>query len=265
LTDQSTLARPAVAAPIDPRIRARRIEVQRDAGRRRLQRLADVGIVLAVVLAFVVALWSPLLDVDVVHVDGAVRSTDDAVRAAAGIAPGDGLVGVDLGAAGARVASLPWVEEVALRRQLDGTVSIDVMERIPVAQLAGPDGLVLVDRTGRVLGAAAEADAAASIQLTGLPAAPAPGHYLSDDAASALALVERLATAVPGAVATIDVQDLSGTLAQGGVVRLPARGPIGATATSLRTVLAQVDLTCLAVLDLRLPEHPVLTREEGCS
>ena len=64
----ATLERPA--AHIDPRIRARRIEVQRGMGRRRLQRLVDVGLVLAVAAGFAVALRSPLLDVDAVRVAG---------------------------------------------------------------------------------------------------------------------------------------------------------------------------------------------------
>ena len=40
---------------------------------------------------------------------------------------------------------------------------------------------------------------------------------------------------------------------------------LDAKVRSLEAVLEQVDLTCLAVLDLRLPGSPVLTREEGCS
>ena len=60
--------------PIDPRIQARRIEVQRGVGRRRLQRLVDVGLVLAVAAGFALALRSPLLDVDAVRVAGAERT-----------------------------------------------------------------------------------------------------------------------------------------------------------------------------------------------
>ena len=59
------------APPIDPRLRARRIEVRRVEGRRRLQRLVDMGLLAMVVAAFLGALWTPLLDVDEVRVEGA--------------------------------------------------------------------------------------------------------------------------------------------------------------------------------------------------
>ncbi|MGK2950458.1 MAG: cell division protein FtsQ/DivIB, partial [Acidimicrobiales bacterium] len=138
-----TMVEDAPAAPrIDPRIRARRIEVQRHRGRRRLQRLVDVGVVAAVALGFLVALRTPLLDVDVVEVTGAEQTTAESVRAAAGIAPGTPLVDVDVRAAGERVAALPWVEEVEVHRRLDGTVAFAVTERVPVALVGGGDGAV---------------------------------------------------------------------------------------------------------------------------
>src|SRR5688572_1609136 len=112
--------------PIDPRIRARRIEVQRDAGRRRLRRLADVGLVLAVAVAFLGALRSPLLDVEAVRVSGADRTGAEAVVTASGIARGDQLADVSLGSAGSQVAALPWVGEVRVHRSLGGTIEIAV-------------------------------------------------------------------------------------------------------------------------------------------
>jgi len=255
----------APVAPIDPRIRARRIEVRRDAGRRRLQRLVDLGTVVVVALAFVGALWTPLLDVDQVQVTGADRTGADAVTRLAGIAPGDPLIGVDLGAVGARIAALPWVAQVRVARGIDGQVDVEVTERTPVATVGTGEGAVLVDGDGRVLGLVTEVPGSAFLELTGVGPVPAPGAYLAADAADALALAAQIAAAVPGVLASLDAGDLTGTLVQGGAVRFGDARQLDAKTRSLRTVLEQVDLTCLALLDLRLPGSPVLTREEGCS
>jgi cell division septal protein FtsQ len=120
-------------AGIDPRIRARRIDVARTAGRRRLQRLLELGAVLLVAAAFVGALRSPLLDVDTIRVAGGEHTSAEQVRAAAGIELGDQLIDVDLAAAGARIAALPWVERAHLGRRVDGSISIRLVERAPAA------------------------------------------------------------------------------------------------------------------------------------
>jgi cell division protein FtsQ len=261
----TTLEAPARAVPpIDPRIRARRIEVRRDQGRRRLQRLVDVGVVATVALAFATALGSPLLDVDEVRVDGATRSGAEAVLEQTGISVGDRLAGLDLHAAGERVTALPWVQEVQLTRGVDGVVTVDVQERTPVAAVASGGEALLVDAAGRVLGPASSApDVGGLVVLEGV-AAPAPGAYL-DGAADALALAEAVAGTVPGAVATVRADGLTATLVQGGEVRFGDATQLDAKVRSLATMLDQVDLSCLAVLDLRLPSNAVLTREEGCS
>lgn len=250
---------------IDPRIRARRIEVRRGAGRRRLQRLVDLGMVVAVAAGFVGALWTPLLDVDEVRVIGSARTDALAIVARAGVQRGDPLVGVDLGAVGERIAAMPWVAEVKVSRGIDGIVELHVTERTPVAMVGTGTDAVLVDGEGRVLGAASDAPGGPFVELTGLRPPPPPGGYVAADAADALALAAHLATAVPGVLATLDAGDLTGTLIQGGAVRFGDARQLDAKTRSLRTVLEQVDLSCLAVLDLRLPGSPVLTREEGCS
>ncbi len=138
-----TRARPSHlrTPPVDPRIRARRVAVRRDAGRRRLRRLRSSGSVLVVLVGFVGALRSPLLDVDAVRVAGTRRTAPQAVVTAAGIEPGEQLVDLDLGAAGARVAALPWVGEVHIHRALGGAVDIRVVERDPGCRGGrGPDG-----------------------------------------------------------------------------------------------------------------------------
>jgi cell division protein FtsQ len=256
---------PSHSSSIDPRIRARRIEVRRDAGRRRLQRLVDLGVVVVVALGFLGALWTPLLDVDDVRVTGAEHTGADAVAEAAGVARGDALIDADLAAVGARVASLPWVAEVHVTRGVDGLVQLQVSERTPVATVGTGATALLVDADGRVLGPATDALDGPFVELTGLGPAPAPGAYLGGAAADALALAAQVAVTAPRTLASLGGADLTGTLIQGGEVRFGDARQLDAKARSLRTVLEQVDLTCLAVLDLRLPGSPVLTREEGCS
>lgn len=254
-------------APIDPRIRARRIEVQRVRGRRRLQRLIDVGLVLLVAGGFAGALWTPLLDVDAVLIDGAARTGADAVRDRSGIVIGERLLDVDLRGAGERIGALPWVERVALHRRVDGVVDISVTERTPVVAVGTGSAAVLVDKDGRVLGPTATApDIGALPTLLGADAAVSSvGSFLDDAFRDALLLAERLDAVVPGAVASVAATPLTARLAQGGEVRFGGPSQLAAKVRSLRTVLDQVDLRCLAVLDLRVPGSPVLTREERCS
>ncbi|MGQ0830157.1 MAG: cell division protein FtsQ/DivIB [Microthrixaceae bacterium] len=261
----STLEREtASSAPIDPRIRARRIEVRRDAGRRRLARLVDVGLVSAVALAFVGALWTPLLDVDTVRVTGADHSDPVVVSERSGIRVGDRLASLDLHAAGSRVAALPWVRSVSLHRRVDGVVSIVVRERTAVAIVAGADAAVAVDAEGRVLGPA-QGLPGGMITLTDAGTPPAPGGFLEGDQTDALRLAARLMADAPGTVASLTADNLTGALTSGGSVRFGDLRQLDAKLRSLRTMLDQVDLRCLAVMDLRLPGSPVLTREEGCS
>jgi hypothetical protein len=150
-------------------------------------------------------------------------------------------------------------------RGLDGTVAFHVTERTAVAQLgAGPDAL-LVDAEGRVLGPPPAPTSEPLVELDGVEHPPAPGGFLETGSRGALALAARIDRAVPGQVATLHVGQLSGSLRQGGEVRFGDATHLDAKVRSLSTVLEQVDLTCLEVLDLRLPGSPVLTREEGCS
>lgn len=252
---------------IDPRIRARRIEVRRGVGRRRLQRLVDVGLVLAVAAGFAVALRSPLLDVDAVSVVGAEHTPTDVVLEQAGITAGDQLMDVDLRAAGERVAALPWVQEVRLHRGLDGTVEVAITERTAVARVGEGDTAVLVDRNGRALAKASDAPelAASVVRFGGLDATVTPGQQLPAGTAGALDLAARLA-ASPGLGMELALGDeITGRLESGAEVRFGDATQLDAKVRSLRTVLDQVDLTCAAVIDVRSPSSPVLTREEGCS
>ena len=262
----STLDR--VGPSIDPRIRARRIEVQRGAGHRRLQRVVDLGLLLAVVVGFAGALRSPLLDVDEVRVAGAEHTSADAILDRSGVQRGEPLMDLDLRAAGEAIATLPWVSAARLHRGLDGVVDIAITERTAVAVAGEGDHAYLVDREGRVLAPAVSDGvlAATLVRLADTPAGLRPGDGLGHGAAEALRVAERLATAAPGAMATVAVGDeVTATLVQGGTVRFGDANQLEDKVRSLRTILDRVDLSCLATIDLRSPNSAVLTREEGCS
>ncbi len=257
------------AASIDPRIKARRIAVQRGVGRRRLQRLVELALLVAVAGAFLAALRSPLLDVEAIEVSGAERTPVADVRERLGIRQGQQLVDVDLGAAGERLAALPWVEAVRLDRRLDGTVAVRLTERRPIAVVGPPGNEHLVDRDGRVLGSAALAqpDDGPLVRVAGVDGPVAPGAQLDRSLRDALAVAGLLASAAPGAASEVSAAggDLTVALAVGGSARFGDATRLDAKVTSLLTFLEQVDLACLDVLDLRLPTSPVLTREESCS
>ncbi|MGE3619326.1 MAG: cell division protein FtsQ/DivIB [Acidimicrobiia bacterium] len=257
---------------IDPRFRARRIEVRRDEGRRRLQRLLEVGALAVVGLGFFLALRSPLLDVDEVVVAGSTRIAPEVVRDATGVGTGTQLVDVDVHEVGVRVAALPWVDEVTVARRVSGVVEVTVTERVPVARLVGPSGVLLVDREGRVLGPEADAPelAGALVALSGVGEGLVPGDHVPGTAGSLLQVATALGADLPGTVTALEVQregdgapEIRGQLAQGGVVRLGDARQLDAKLLALATVLEQVDTEGLGVLDLRLPGNPVLTRESS--
>ncbi len=187
MPDPSTLDAPSHSTRIDPRFRARRIAVRRDAGRRRLQRLADLAVLAAAGAGFLLALRSPLLDVDRIEVRAGARVGADQVRRAAAVPLGTQLVDLDLGGIGTRVAALPWVDEVQVGRDLDGTVSVSVTERTPVARLEQTGSApLLVDGEGRVLGPAGADGPEGLVTVNGVGPVVEPGAWLGSEALGAL-------------------------------------------------------------------------------
>ncbi|MGE0794170.1 MAG: cell division protein FtsQ/DivIB [Acidimicrobiia bacterium] len=256
--------------PIDPRIRARRIEVRRRAGRRRLRRLGALGGAVGLVVLGLAALRSPLLDVDRVAVSGANLTGDEAVVAASGVRRGDRLAGVPLGEVAGRVGELPWVARATVRRSWPGTLRIAVVERRAVA--AAPvvgGGWVFLDADGWQAGLTADVPGWI-VRLQADPLVPALGERAPGWTRPLLAV----AGSVPGAV--VD-RVVSLRLAAGGeapAVEATVRLPDASEATvrlgppdqlerkwlAVATVLDQVDLAGVTAVDVRVPNAPVVTR-----
>lgn len=262
-TDVGAAETPTEGGP-DPRFRERRIAVRKDAGRRRLRRLLLLALAAVLALTSVIVLRSPVLDVDEVAVVGTARLTADDIRAAAGIDEGAPLLLADLGAATRDVEALPWVAAAEVTRDLPGRVRIVVREREAVAVVSGGGTTVLVDVAGRVL---EQATAAATpfVRVVGPDAPPAPGRAVDPDLVEAVELAGRLRVNPAGAVAAVHLEpSLRLELVDGGVVDLGDASDLDAKVEAFRTVHARVDRTCLDVVDLSVPTHPVLTRNRDC-
>ena len=243
---------------MDPRIRDRRIEVQREAGRKRLRVLMlAMGTFVALGVAYLIV-QSPILDVDNVRVTGTKNAAPDDVLAAAGIDHGKPLLRVDTGAVARRIEALPWVQHAQVERDLPGTLRITITEYRPVAFVQIPTGGVgLVAPDGRVIARAAAAPAGA-VEILGLRRIPAVGSLVSPPRSAAL--TGALPTELAAQVVAVDVggNGISLRLARGGEVRMGTLDNVRAKAASALAVLAHVGEQPFAYLDVSTPESPVI-------
>ncbi len=137
---------------VDPRLRARRIQVRRDEGRKRLHWALVGGAGLAVLVAAGLILESPLLAVNDVDVTGAVYTDPARLAEVVDDLDGSSLLGADLGKAEATLAADPWVKRVRVERRLLRGVRIEIVERIPVTTYMGEDQRWRVlDAEGKVM------------------------------------------------------------------------------------------------------------------
>ena len=146
------MSRATPVLPAAPRLAAR-AKAQRRARWRRARGWAGRGGVLAVVTAALawVLLLSGWLAVDRVEVVGNSRLTTEQVRSAVGVEDGTPLARVDTSGVRDRVAALAPVATVEVLRSWPGTLRVELTERVPVAGVAGPGGVQLVDAEGVVI------------------------------------------------------------------------------------------------------------------
>ncbi|MGH9179241.1 MAG: cell division protein FtsQ/DivIB [Acidimicrobiales bacterium] len=249
---------------MDPRIRQRRLEVRREEGRRRRRALL-VCLAVAVTLAGAAgATRSPLLDVDYVDVRGAEQTPRLEVLRAGGLDGHPAMVEVDSGSVARKVEALPWVRDATVRRDWPGTVRIDLTERRPAAVLpAGQGEWAVADAAGRVLAVGADKPAALPV-IGGVPQPGPPGSSLGRDVRPALEVAASLPPALQPRVA--DVASVAGGQVElqlvppGGVVRLGPPSGLAEKLRVLQALLEQADLARLAVIDVRVPTAPALTR-----
>jgi cell division protein FtsQ len=241
---------------INPRIRERRIEVQREAGRRRLRVLLVVTSMLSAAGLIFLAVTSPLLDVDSIRVAGARHVTAAQVRAASGVHVHDHLLFVDTAAVAHRLERIAWVEHATVKRDLPGTLKITVVEYSPAAYLRVAGGVMLVAATGHVI-ALAHTAPAHTVEVRGVRHAPGAGQMLSPP--DAAGVVARLPAALASRIAAVDVSGSGFTLdlAGGGEIRLGDTSALDAKAASAQAVIAHLGAAPFSYIDVSTPDRPV--------
>lgn len=277
------LARPRV----DPRMRERWIAARRAEGRRRLRMVVAASAVGAVIVLAVAVLESPLMAVRHLRISGARHESHAQVAAVGGVRLGTHMISVRPAQAEARLERLPWVAHAVVTRQWPDSVTVHLVERVAVAQVAAGHQTVLVDGAGEVLSAPAAPVPGLPV-LAGAGAAPAAGAVLATKGATSEALA--VAALLPPALAA-EVKQLRPV--SGGMVAdvyatspptaSPAKGA-GATSpsspaastptvpasfggptnlaekvTDLEAIVAKVDLAHVKAIDLTIPGRPVLT------
>jgi cell division protein FtsQ len=237
-------------APIDPRVRARRVAVSREAGRRRLRRILWAFGAFALAGAATGAVLSPLLDVNQIAVVGVDGAHADEVRAAAGVDRGEALLLVDTGAVVVRIEALPWVADARVARKLPGTLRVEVTPRFAVAWRATQTGeAALLDRRGAVI-------STAPAPTGGLPELSATRRDVRAAARVAGALSSTLAPQV--ASVAVDRGQVRLLLVGGYEVRFGNARDAAAKVRATEAMLAALGPTRGSYLDVSVPSSPVV-------
>lgn len=242
---------------VDPRLQARRVEVARGNGRRRLRWVVAGAAVALLVVAGYSLTQSPVLDVDRIEIGGASNTDRSALLAAAAIPADAPMVSIDESAVEQRLEALPWIRSASVARDWPGTVRIQVSEREPIAVVGDGSGAVVVDRDGRALGPAGD------LELPVVGGDPVEvGEQLSATQRWATAIVADLPAELGAEVAAASAtpSGLRLTLVDGIEVRWGDGGQGTAKADAVGVLLEQADRATIATIDVSVPRAATVTR-----
>jgi cell division protein FtsQ len=143
--------------------------------------------------------------VDTVAVSGNEKYTTDEVVSASHIQTGDNLFWLNKFTVQAALEkNLPYVGDVSIRRDLPGTIEIQVEERLPVAAIRISNGYWYIDASGRLLEMREENQNL--IEVTGISLlSPVGGETLTVDSGYQLR-----AHALTGLLTALEQEDLLG-------------------------------------------------------
>lgn len=263
----TTVERPVVRSQIEPRLVERRRGVLEARRRKRRWRLIGAACGAAALACVLASLWSPVTDVDRIEVTGTQRLDHDSVRAAAGVAVGDQLIALDLGAVRDRLRDEPLIAGATVVREWPGSVHIDVVEEVPVLRVRTSEDIRVVSRSGRVL--PADMDDGRVLPELEIPEVRlVEGASLPDSIRSTISVFTQMPQPlrdILGHGRVDDVGDLSFRLADDATVHFGPVEDVPAKLAAAQAFLSQVVQQCLDVVDVRQPDLVTASRRSGCA
>ena len=255
------------AVAVDPRMKARRIAVLREQGRRRLHILvALASVVLVAGVGFGIS-RTPLMDVDRISITGGGARTAEILEST-GFSTGMPMLSLDLGEAERSVASLPWVRSARVWRDWPGTVRITVVPRVPVAEVPATGGrIVLIDAYGYAVEWATAPAEPGGLAHVAVPFAGRLGdiHTAAD---GPLAVVAAMPDDLRAWVSAVTVDTGNGQLGLqligGANVMLGEQNLLDDKMSAVRAVLAGTELDCITEIDVIMPDIATVTRHQPC-
>lgn len=245
----------------DSRWASRRKVVATNASRNKKRLLVLAGSVFGVIACVLVVLASPIVGVRKIDVEGVRYMNADLVTSVKKSLLGKSVLTVDTNAAERRLEGDPWVDSVRIRTYFPSRLTIEIVERVPVAWFIGVDNRArIVDQDARVL-AVETGQPTAYLQITGVGANLAPGGSAGDiyraAAQLAKALPDELMKVVLN-VGTAGPNQLTMTLRSGTLVNFGQPVDVQKKLIALVVLLRRQDSKQIISIDLTNTDVPTV-------
>lgn len=161
---------------IDPRLMERRKSVAEDNAKKSVSRVLKFLIFVMVVAAVVWVAFSPWLSVSQVTTEGIEVSEAHSILVDHGVMAGTPMILVNASSVEQALLDDPWVSDAEVALGWPDEITVEIVERVPVAWVATEEGWARRDLTGVAVPSDPEPPAEAPrIDLPGLSEAAAPG------------------------------------------------------------------------------------------
>ena len=152
-TSQSSRSPDDARGPrVHPRLKARRLAVRQQAGRRRVMWSVVLGSLVLLLILTALVLSTPLFAISKIKVSGVVYTDQEQVNEITASIRNKPILTADLDVVERRLAALPWVKYATAQMHFPHTVVIQIAERTPVAAFLGEDNQWRpIDIDGRVI------------------------------------------------------------------------------------------------------------------
>jgi cell division protein FtsQ len=195
-------------------------------------------------------MFSSVLGLQRIEVNGAHRVSVATVESAADVATGTPLARIDLGAVERRIEQIPAVASATVHRGWPHSLVISVTERTPLAAVHEHGRWWLMDRTGALFGSSASPNPGEPIvEIDG-----GPGPQTLREAAGVLGLLPADVSALTKRVSASSVDSITLHLTDGAQVRWGSAADGAQKAAVLRALLRHK----AAFYDVSIPSQPAI-------